>query len=127
MNVLAIIENEGYRTEDLNDDHRNILTWLRYLESDFAEGFEYEGYTTTPPYKFTGVRRGAYGTDAAPHQEGEIGGILDISEFGSGTSVYINQDNDLQDEIAEKIARIYDCGFEFLYLDGSEGVNPPSP
>ena len=90
-----------------------------------GEGFEYEGYTTEPPYKFTGVRRGAYGTDAAPHQKGEIGGILDISEFGSGTSVYINQDNDLQDEIAEKIARIYDCGFEFLYLDGSEGVNTP--
>ena len=90
-----------------------------------GEGFEYEGYTTEPPYKFTGVRRGAYGTSAASHQKGEIGGILDISEFGNGTSIYINQDNDLQDEIAEKIARIYDCGFEFLYLDGSEGVNIP--
>ena len=90
-----------------------------------GEGFEYEGFTTEPPYKFTGVRRGAYGTDAAPHRKGEIGGILDISEFGNGTSIYINQDNDLQDEIAEKIARIYDCGFEFLYLDGSEGVNTP--
>ena len=89
-----------------------------------GEGFEYEGYTTEPPYKFTGVRRGAYGTAAVSHRKGEIGGILDISEFGS-TSIYINQDNDLQDEIAEKIARIYDCGFEFLYLDGSEGVNTP--
>ena len=90
-----------------------------------GEGFEYEGYTTEPPYKFTGVKRGAYGTAAVSHQKGEIGGILDISEFGRGTSIYINQDNDLQDEIAEKIARIYDCGFEFLYLDGSEGVNTP--
>ena len=90
-----------------------------------GEGFEYEGYTTEPPYRFTGVRRGAYGTDAAPHPKGEIGGILDISEFGNGAALYISQDNDLQDEIADKIARIYDCGFEFLYLDGSEGVNPP--
>ena len=24
-----------------------------------------------------------------------------------------------------KFYRIYDCGFEFLYLDGSEGTNPP--
>ena len=90
-----------------------------------GEGFEYEEYTTVPPYKFTGVRRGAYGTGAASHPKGKIGGILDISEFGNGTSIYINQDNDLQDEIAEKIALIYDCGFEFLYLDGSEGVNTP--
>ncbi|MBR5660289.1 MAG: hypothetical protein IKW99_01925 [Bacteroidales bacterium] len=90
-----------------------------------GEGFEYEGFTTEPPYRFTGVKRGAYGTAAASHRKGEIGGILDISEFGKGTSLYINQDNDLQDEIAEKIARIYDCGFEFLYLDGSEGVNTP--
>ena len=100
-------------------DHTRVLVFG-------GEGFEYEGYTTEPPYRFTGVRRGAYRTASVPHPKGEIGGILDISEFGRGTSVYINQDNDLQDEIAEKIARIYDCGFEFLYLDGSEGVNPPS-
>lgn len=90
-----------------------------------GEGFAYDGYTTEPPYKFTGVKRGAYGTDAASHRKGEIGGVLDICEYGRGTSIYLNQDTDLQDEIAEKIARIYDCGFEFLYLDGSEGVNPP--
>ena len=91
-----------------------------------GEGFEYEGYTKEPPYKFTGVRRGAFNTDAVSHRRGETGGVLDLSEYGKGTSIYINQDNDLQDEIAEKIARIYDCGFEFLYLDGSEGVNPPT-
>lgn len=90
-----------------------------------GEAFSYEGYTTTPPYKFTGVSRGTYETRAAAHPKGEIGGILDISEFGYGTSIYINQDNDLQDEVAEKIAKIYNCGFEFLYLDGSEGVNIP--
>ena len=90
-----------------------------------GEGFAYESYTTQPPYKFTGVTRGAFGTEATPHRKGEIGGILDLSEFGKGTVIYISQDNDLQDEIAEKIARIYDCGFEFLYLDGSEGVNTP--
>ena len=91
-----------------------------------GEGFSYEGYTTEPPYKFTGVTRGTFETSATSHPRGEIGGILDLSEFGRGSSIYINQDNDLQDEIAEKIARIYDCGFEFLYLDGSEGVNTPT-
>ena len=90
-----------------------------------GEGFSYESYTTEPPYRFTGVKRKVFDTKATSHQKGEIGGILDISEYGS-RSIYINQDNDLQDEIAEKIARIYDCGFEFLYLDGSEGVHSPT-
>ena len=100
-------------------DYTRVLTFG-------GEGFAYEGYTTEPPYKFTGVSRRAFDTDAVPHRKGEIGGVLDLSEYGKGSSIYINQDNDLQDEIAEKIARIYDCGFEFLYLDGSEGVNPPT-
>ena len=91
-----------------------------------GEGFTYEGYTTTPPYRFTGVTRRAFETDAVAHRKGEIGGILDLSEYGNGSSIYIDQDNDLQDEIAGKIARIYDCGFEYLYLDGSEGVPPPT-
>ena len=100
-------------------DYTRVLTFG-------GEGFAYEGYTTEPPYKFTGVSRRAFDTDAVPHRKGEIGGVLDLSEYGKGSSIYINQDNDLQDEIAEKIARIYDCGFEFLYLDGSEGVNSPT-
>ena len=58
------------------------------------------------------------------HPQGQIGGILDVCEFG-GLSCYIDQNTDLQDEIAEKIAKIYDCGFEFMYNDGSEGVNVP--
>ena len=100
-------------------DYTRVLTFG-------GEGFAYEGYTTEPPYKFTGVSRRAFDTDAVPHRKGEIGGVLDLSEYGKGSSIYINQDNDLQDEIAEKIARIYDCGFEFLYLDGSEGVHSPT-
>ena len=89
-----------------------------------GEGFCYTSYTTTPPYKFLGVTRGAFATTARAHRRGEIGGILDMSEYG-GTSCYINQDTDLQDEIAEKIARLCDMGMDFCYFDGSEGANPP--
>ena len=89
-----------------------------------GELFSYEGYTTEPPYRFTGVRRGHWNTAPAAHPRGEIGGVLDVSEYGA-VSCYIDQTTDLQDEIAGKIAKIYDCGFEFCYFDGSEGVNPP--
>lgn len=89
-----------------------------------GEAFSYESFTTTRPYTFKGVRRGHYGTNAAGHPAGEIGGVLDISEFGA-RSIYLDQNSDLQDEIADKIAAIYNCGFEFMYLDGSEGVAAP--
>lgn len=59
-----------------------------------GELFTYEGYATTPPYRFTGVRRGAFKTRTAPHRRGDIGGILDMSEFGA-TSCYIDQRTDL--------------------------------
>lgn len=89
-----------------------------------GELFSYEAYTTKPPFKFTGVKRGHWKTAPAAHPSGEIGGILDVSEF-CAMSCYIDQKTDLQDEIAAKIANIYDQGMEFCYFDGSEGVDPP--
>ena len=89
-----------------------------------GELFSYAGYTTEPPYRFTGVTRGHYDTRAAAHPYGEIGGVLDVCEF-SAVSCYADQRTDLPDEIGAKIAKIYDRGFEFFYFDGSEGVNPP--
>ena len=89
-----------------------------------GELIRYEGYTTEPPYRFYGIKRGYWDTNIVEHPEGQIGGILDISEYVA-TSAYIDQNTDLQDEIAEEIAKIYDCGFEFIYFDGSEGTNIP--
>jgi hypothetical protein len=89
-----------------------------------GELFSYEAYTTTPPYKFTGVKRGYWKTNPANLSAGTIGGILDISEYAA-ISCYTDQRTDLQDEVGEKIAKLYNCGFEFAYFDGSEGVNPP--
>lgn len=90
-----------------------------------GELLSYESYTTEPPYRFLGVKRGAHGTRVTAHPRGEVGGILDVSEFGSPGSCYLDQNSDLQDEVARKIANIYNCGFEYVYLDGSEGVNRP--
>ena len=89
-----------------------------------TELITYSGFTTTRPYQITGCVRGAFNTKAADHPLGFMLGVLDVSEFGA-QSVYINQDNDLQDEMAEKLADIYDAGFQFCYYDGSEGVNAP--
>jgi len=89
-----------------------------------TEFISYKSYTTSQPYKFTGCTRGVDETTVNSRQAGYIFGLVDISEFGA-TSLYLDQNTDLQDEIAEKIANIYDAGFMFVYFDGSEGVNSP--
>ena len=89
-----------------------------------GELLHYSDYTTEPPYRFTGCTRGHCATQPQEHPRGQVGGVLDVSEF-AGLSCYIDQRTSLQDEVAEKIAKLYNCGFEFCYMDGSEGVNPP--
>ncbi len=88
-----------------------------------GEIIEYTGYTKTRPYCFTGCTRSKNQMRQA-HEKGLIGGVLDVSEY-CATSVYLDQDTDLQDEIADKLAAIYNAGFSFAYMDGSEGTNPP--
>lgn len=93
---------------------------LRFM----GELIHYESFTTERPYCFVGCRRGYNDTVSRAHERGTIGGVLDISEFGA-KSAYINQSTTLQDEVADGIADIYNAGFEFVYFDGSEGVNAP--
>ncbi len=95
----------------------------RLLRFD-GEIISYESYSEEYPYCFTGCKRGIFETEITEHTAYTVGGVLDISEFG-GTSIYLNQESDLQDEIAGKIKKIYDLGFEFIYFDGSEGTNAP--
>ena len=96
----------------------------RVLKFD-GELISYESYTTERPYRFKGIKRGAWATQRESHAKGQSGGILDISEFWMPQSCYVDERTSLQDEIADKIAPIYGTGFEFAYFDGSEGVNPP--
>jgi hypothetical protein len=88
------------------------------------EIMNYESFTTEPPYRFTGVKRGEKGTVSAAHEEGLIGGTLWLCEYGAG-DIYIKQDSDLQDVVAGKVAELWKSGFGFIYFDGSEGTPPP--
>jgi len=88
------------------------------------ELISYEDFSEEYPYHFTGCKRGHWDTVIIPHMAGEIGGILDVSEFGA-TSVYAEQKSDLPDEVAKKIAHVYNLGFQYVYMDGSEGTNAP--
>lgn len=89
-----------------------------------GELISYEGYSAERPYCFIGCRRGHLDTYVTEHPLGQIGGILDVSEFGA-TSCYLDQNSGLQEEVAAKLAQLYDQGFEYIYFDGSEGVQEP--
>jgi hypothetical protein len=88
------------------------------------EIMSYESFTTEPPYRFLGVKRGVKETPRLAHDEGLIGGTLWVCEYG-GADIYLKQDSDLQDIVADKIADLWKAGFGFIYFDGSEGVPPP--
>ncbi len=111
-------------SDHLDENSKNETVMSRKVLNFGGELIRYEGYTTEPPYRFYGIKRGYWDTNVVKHPEGQIGGILDVSEYVA-TSAYIDQNTDLQDEIAEEIAKLYDCGFEFMYFDGSEGTNAP--
>ena len=89
-----------------------------------GELIRYADYSTESPHRFTGCKRGEHATIAENHRLGLVGGVLDVSEFG-GTSVYLDQNTSLQDEVADKIAETFNMGFRFVYFDGSEGTNTP--
>ncbi len=89
-----------------------------------GEVISYESYRAEPPYMFVGCKRGHFNTNITEHPAYTVGGVLDVTEFG-GSSIYLDQNSDLQDEVADKISKIYGCGFEFVYFDGSEGTNAP--
>lgn len=89
-----------------------------------GELIHYDSYTTEYPYAFLGCKRGHFDTYVTEHPLGQIGGTLDVSEFGA-TSVYLDQDSSLADEVAEKLAHFYNLGFDYCYMDGSEGAKEP--
>ena len=117
--TVAEVEEDPMRAPEFPD--------LRVLRFG-GELMRYEGRSATRPYAFTGLVRGAFGTRVTAHPLGEIGGVLDVSEYGGTNNLgtcYLDPDSSLADEVAEKIARLYNCGMEFIYLDGSEGVKAP--
>lgn len=84
----------------------------------------YEGYTTTPPYRFTGCRRGEFGSTPAAHPRGVHFRLLDVDTWPD--FIRIDQRTTLQDEIAERLGTIYrEAGFRFVYFDGAEDVPMP--
>lgn len=76
----------------------------------------YEGVTTTAPYTLTGVKRGAYQTEATSHPSGEEVAKLQVNCY-SGFVPGL----ELQDKYADFYARwLIDGGMNYIDFDGYE-------
>jgi len=112
--VIPIEENPRLCTLD---DERRILKIQNELVT-------YEGYTSSPPYRFEGCKRGALGTQAISHEMSSRVGLLDVDTWP--VFVRFTQNTEIQNEVAERLKDIYQqAGFEFVYFDGAEDVPPP--
>jgi hypothetical protein len=99
------------------DDDRRIVRIQNEL-------IEYERYTTTAPYRFENCTRGTLGTRITAHEAGSRVGLLDIDNWP--VFVRYTQDTDIQEEVAGRLAELYQQGgFAFAYFDGAEDVAPP--
>lgn len=78
----------------------------------------------TAPYAFIGCTRGMYNSTATAHQAMSDLRHLDVDDWP--LFIRVDQDTDIQREIAERLAKIYsECGFRFVYFDGAEDVPMP--
>ncbi len=78
----------------------------------------YAGISKSPPFQFTGCKRGAYGTCVAPHPRGAK--ALHLKEcFGLFVP---DPETTLLPEVAQRTADFYnECGFDMIYLDALDG------
>ncbi|ULB34634.1 MULTISPECIES: alpha-amylase family protein [Proteiniphilum] len=126
-NVFTLSKNvnrsDTVITVEENPDGTTLEDGRRYLKIG-NELVSYKGYTTSPPYQFTGCQRGALHTSPNNLDAGYMLGILDVDTWP--VFVRFNQRTGIQEEVAERLANIYDqAGFKFIYFDGAEDVPPP--
>ena len=114
LNIIPVEENpEGCTLENER----------RFLKIG-NELITYEQYTTTPPYRFTGCKRGALSTKIYDFEKGFKFGLLDVDTWP--IFIRFDQYTSIQQEVAERLGKIYaDAGFRFVYFDGAEDVNLP--
>ncbi|MCB1128946.1 MAG: hypothetical protein KDM81_20780, partial [Verrucomicrobiae bacterium] len=93
-------------------EHNSVILQLDDELVTFA------GFSREPPWRFTGVRRGALGTKATAHSRG--GSARHLKEcFGL---LVPDPESSLFEEIAANHAEIVNrCGFDGLYLDAIDG------
>ena len=84
-----------------------------------GEIIQYSGFTKSPPYRYTGLKRGAFGTRACAHAKGAAVDYLQQRY----RAFYPRPGSPLAEALAGRIAWFVNKGkFDQIYFDGSEGM-----
>jgi hypothetical protein len=84
-----------------------------------TELMQYTGISFEKPYAFTGVTRGAFGTEVFAHDAGKRVYYV----WQRYLSFFADPDSPLLDDLAAALGKVYSgCGFDQVYMDGAEGV-----
>ena len=96
----------------------------RHLVQIGNELIHYRRAVASPPYRLEGCVRGVLGTTAAAHTSAERFRHINVDDWP--IFIRIDQDTDLQDEIADRLAALIgECGFRIYHYDGAEDVPEP--
>jgi hypothetical protein len=114
-------EDDRIPVVESTEDASTIVGFFEHNSLFFRIGTEliaFSGIDKTPPYAFTGCKRGARGTSASAHGAGEL--AFHLKEcFGLFTP---GIDTPLFDEVCARTAEIYnECGFDMMYHDALDG------
>ena len=109
---------------EVNESTAGMSTIVGFFEQNSIslrigdEIIEFEGVSATPPYLFTGCKRGVLGTKASAHQATDT--LYHLREqYGRFVP---DPNSSLFTEIAKKTADIVDeCGFDGIYFDAIDG------
>ena len=108
----------------VNESTANLSTVTGFFEHNSVvlhiddELATFSGFSRQPPWRFTGVKRGALGTQAAAHERGAKARHLKEC-FGLFVP---DPESTLLEEIAARHAAVFNqCGFDGLYLDAIDG------
>ncbi len=116
--------NEGDDTIPVNEPTTNMSTVMGFATRNSVtlqiddELIRFQAISKVPPYGFSLVERGAFGTKAASHAAG-------AKVYHLKQCFYLfapDGDSKLMEEVAKATADFYnECGFDMIYLDALDG------
>lgn len=122
--TLTSAIGESDETIPVNESTKDMSTVMGFATRNSItlqiddELIRYHNISKEPPYAFTTIKRGAFGTRAAPHAAG-------AKVYHLKQCFYLfcpDGDSKLLEEVAKATADFYnECGFDMIYLDALDG------
>ena len=86
-----------------------------------TELVQYSGVSTNAPWRFTGIKRGVFGSKIKKHEAGDTVKYL----WQHFISLFAEPETPLGEKLYDNIARVLSfCDFDAIYLDGIDGLAP---